>query len=83
MRLCRSLHLLLSRFLLRLIMHTKRYTKKGNGVELYCGDKLVANSSCRDANFIISSCSVCDMEVQTIGHSPETDKVQEYKRDKP
>lgn len=56
--------------------HRKAY--RGNGVVLLCGDKVEANSPYRGANFSISGCSKCGMEVKTTGCSPDTDEVSEF-----
>ncbi len=59
--------------------HTKQYA--GNDVELRCNGKLIASSTYRGTNFSLN-CPKCGMEVQTIGCSPETDKVLDYERKK-
>ena len=59
--------------------HTKRYARIGDGVELWCGNRLVAKSPHRSANFSMEPCK-CGMEVKTIGSSPDTDKVLEDER---
>lgn len=61
-----------------MIKHKKQYARKGYGVEVRCGDTLIASSSFRFTNFSLSSCPECKMEVQTVGCSPETDKVEEF-----
>ena len=62
--------------------HKKVYSKYGNGVELRCGEELIASNPHRGANFSFDGCPICGMEVTTIGCSPETDKVEEYTRSK-
>lgn len=64
------------------MQHKKVYKSKGNGVNLLCVNKVVADSPWRYANFSITNCIGCGMDVETIGHSPETDKVNEYSRRK-
>lgn len=61
--------------------HTKQYKRYGEGVELLCGKKAIAESPWRFTNFSVTSCLYCGAEVATIGHSPDTDKVQESFRD--
>lgn len=62
--------------------HKKQYRRIGVGVELLCGDKIVAfNDKTRFANWQISPCE-CGMDVQTTGDSPETDRVEEVVRDR-
>ncbi len=58
--------------------HKKVYAKYGDGVELRCGDEIIASNPYRGANFSVSGCPLCGMEVVTIGHSPDTDEVQEF-----
>ncbi len=57
--------------------HKKRYKRTGIGVELLCGDKIVADS---DASYLVnwhlSPCE-CGIDVSTTGDSPATDRVQE------
>ena len=57
--------------------HSKRYKRTGTGVELFCSGEVIADSPYRDSNFSITNCVKCGMDVITIGHSPETDKVKE------
>lgn len=58
--------------------HRKRYKNIGTGVELLCGNKVIAfDDYTYLANWQVCPCPECGMDVQTIGSSPETDKVQE------
>ena len=63
--------------------HWKSY--RGNVVTLMCGEswwnsKIVAGGNWPQANFQLSDCPECGMEVTTIGHSPDTDEIHEYAR---
>ncbi len=61
--------------------HKKLYDFFGTGVVLTCGNiDIVASATGKDSNFMISNCPKCGMEVQTIGTSPETNKVMEWQR---
>ena len=60
--------------------HSKRYSLYEDGVQLYCGDKMIMENSHYLSNFMTSCCIFCGMEVATIGHSPDTDIVQEFAR---
>ena len=63
------------------MQHTKRYKRVGTGVELLCGNKVVAETDKTYlCNWQLSPCP-CGVEVWTIGHSPETDEVMEYRRE--
>lgn len=59
--------------------HWKSYY--GNSVTLMCSSKVVAGGCWPQANFQLSNCPGCGMEVSTIGHSPDTDEIQEYLRE--
>ncbi len=57
--------------------HTKRYKRTGTGVELLCGDKVVAeNKATCFANWQLSPCE-CGIDVMSTGCSPDTDRVYE------
>lgn len=58
--------------------HWKSY--RGNGVALMCRNTMIAYNPYRGTNFSITCCPICSMEVTTIGHSPDTDEIQEYAR---
>ena len=57
--------------------HRKRYKRTGIGVELLCGSKVMAASPYRLTNWQLSPCGLCGTEVETIGCSPDTDRVHE------
>ena len=61
----------------REMKHSKRYRRTGDGVELLCGNKIIASNGFRLANFSISRCPNCDMYVETTGSSPDTDSIWE------
>ncbi len=57
--------------------HSKQYKRTGVGAELLCGKKVVAfNDKTRFVNWQLSPCE-CGMDVWTVGHSPETDRILE------
>jgi len=60
--------------------HRKYYHKYSNGVSLRCGNDTVVSNTDKTANWQLSNCPGCGMEVQTFGNSPEKDKIQEQKR---
>lgn len=60
--------------------HRKVYKPIGDGVELRCGDRVIASNDDKLTNFSCSGCPVCGMEVLTQGHSPDTDAVYELGR---
>jgi hypothetical protein len=58
--------------------HSKR--RKRFGAELLCGDRVVAyNDETQFVNWYLI-CPKCSMEVYTVGHSPDTDRVFEVRR---
>ncbi len=57
--------------------HSKRYKRAGIGVEIFCGNTLIASSPHICWNFCIDICPICGGFVETTGVSRDTDRVQE------